>query len=110
MESPAAPERIEVIEGVELVITWDDGTVASLDAAGLRAACQCASCREEAGLQQTALVLAGPVPVTITDAQLVGGYAVSFVFAPDGHGTGIYPYEALYALGRAAGGGEPAGG
>jgi DUF971 family protein len=100
MDDPVAPERIEVLEGTEVVVTWDDGTTSRLAAAGLRAACPCAGCRENPGREQTELVLAGPIPVTITDARLVGGYAISFEFSPDGHGTGIFPYEALYELGK----------
>jgi DUF971 family protein len=103
MDSTPAPERIEVVDGSELVITWENGATSRLAAAGLRAACPCASCREDAGRAQTELVLGGPIPVTITDAKLVGGYALSFEFAPDGHGTGIYPFEALYELGRSGG-------
>jgi DUF971 family protein len=103
MDPTVTPERIEVVDGSELVITWEDGTTSQLAAAGLRASCPCAGCREDPGRAQTQLVLGGPVPVTITNARLVGGYALSFEFAPDGHGAGIYPYEALYELGRSGG-------
>lgn len=92
------PERIEVDGGTAVAFTWADGAVSRLSAATLREACQCASCREPAGMAQTAALLAGPVGVTITEARLVGGYAISFVFGPDGHGTGIYPFTALRAL------------
>jgi DUF971 family protein len=43
-------------------------------------------------------VLAGPEPVTIAEARLVGGYAINFVFTPDAHGTGIFPFRSLQAL------------
>jgi DUF971 family protein len=52
-------------------------------------------------MQRTTAVLAGPVAVTIAEAKLVGGYAINFVFAPDGHGTGIYPFTGLRSLGEA---------
>ena len=97
-----SPTRIEIVEGAEVVIAWDDGTSSSLGASDLRAACQCAGCREDEGRRQTELVLGGPVPVTVVEAKLVGGYALSFVFAPDGHGTGIYPFGLLYELGRSS--------
>jgi len=45
-------------------------------------------------------VLAGPEPVTITETRLVGSYAVNFVFAPDGHSTGIFTFPSLHALDR----------
>lgn len=93
------PDRIEVSDATRVVLTWDDGTATELDATGLRAACQCATCREPAGQERTAAVLAGPESVTIEDVSLVGGYAMSFVFGPDGHGTGIYPFDVLRRLG-----------
>ena len=92
------PDRIEIDDGTDVVLTWADGVVTHLTAAALRAACQCATCREPAGLERTTAVLAGPDRVTITEARLVGGYAINFVFAPEGHGTGIYPFTALRAL------------
>lgn len=99
MEPSQPPEKIEIIDGRELVIVWTDGEKTQLSAAQLRGACPCASCREPSGREQTELVLGGSVPVTIADARLVGGYALSFEFTPDGHGTGIYPYAGLRELG-----------
>ncbi|MDJ0959497.1 MAG: DUF971 domain-containing protein [Acidimicrobiia bacterium] len=95
------PERIEVEGGDEVILTWADGHVGRLSAAELRAACQCASCREPDGMRRTTEVLAGAVPVTIAEAKLVGGYAINFVFAPEGHGTGIYPFTGLRSLSEA---------
>jgi DUF971 family protein len=96
------PERIEVEGGTDVVLTWPDGARSRLSAVELRAACQCASCREPAGIEATAAVVDGPVPVTIAEAKLVGGYAINFVFAPEGHGTGIYPFTVLRNLGEAS--------
>lgn len=93
------PIRIEVDDRTKVTLTWQDGSTTELSAAVLRAACQCAACREPAGMEQTKLVLSGPVPVTIEEAALVGGYAISFVFGPDGHGTGIFPFDNLRELG-----------
>lgn len=94
------PLRIEVTDKTGVAIEWDDGTSSDLGAREIRAACMCAGCREPAGEKATAAVLAAETPVTIEEARLVGGYAVSFVFGPDGHGTGIYPFEALRSLGE----------
>ena len=91
------PQRIEISDGDVVVFTWEDGSETRWSAVELREACQCAACREPQGREQTALVVGGPVPVTITDARLVGGYAITFDFAPDGHGTGIYSFDALAA-------------
>ncbi len=93
------PDRIEVEGGTVVVLTWEDDTTTRLTAPQLRAACQCAGCREPSGMAQTETVLASPIAVTITDTRLVGGYALNFVFAPDGHGTGIYSFDALRSLG-----------
>ena len=92
------PTRIEVDGGTDVILTWDDGVVTRFTSAELRAACQCASCREPDGMARTAAALESAVPVTIAEAKLVGGYAINFVFAPEGHGTGIYPFTALRAL------------
>lgn len=94
------PIRIEIEEGREVVLSWEDGETTVLSAETLRAACQCATCREEAGRRATERVLRGDEPVRITEARLVGAYAVNFVFAPDGHHTGIYPFERLRAMGE----------
>ncbi len=86
-----------------MVITWGDGTESILTASQLRGACQCAECREEAGRRQTERVLTGSEPVTITEARLVGGYAINFVFGPDGHSTGIFPFPAIRTLAASEG-------
>jgi DUF971 family protein len=94
----AVPQRIEVVDGETVELTWEDGVVSQLDAATLRGSCMCAGCREPAGEAATREVLDGPEPVKIAGAELVGGYALQFVFEPDGHGTGIYPFSALREL------------
>lgn len=107
MDQALVPQRIEVFESTDVTITWDDGTGSTFTAAQLRAACQCAECREPAGLKRTQAVLAGSEPVTITDAKIVGSYAINFVFGPDGHSTGIFPFPALHALAEHIGGEGP---
>lgn len=82
-----------------MTITWEDGTESTYGAADLRAACQCAECREPAGRKRTQAVLDGDTPVTIAEAKMVGSYAINFVFAPDAHSTGIFPFPALRELG-----------
>ena len=99
MDDSPVPERIEVSEGRQVTLTWSNGEISTFDAAELRAACQCADCREPAGRKRTEQVLAGDEPVTIAEARLVGSYAINFVFAPDAHGTGIFPFTSLYELG-----------
>lgn len=96
----SVPQRIEVVDGEQVELTWEDGVVTQIDAATLRAACMCATCREPAGEAATQSVLAGPDAVKIARAELVGGYALQFEFEPDGHGTGIYPFTELHKLSR----------
>ena len=91
------PERIEV-DGESMTIAWSDGLIAELAAADVRAACECAACREPSGMEATRAVLAGDRPITVTEASLVGGYAVTFTFSPDGHRTGIFTYSLLRSL------------
>ncbi len=92
------PARIEVVEGEQVELTWPDGHRQELTARELRAACPCATCRDPAGAERTVLLLGGPVPVMITDARLVGDYAINFTFAPDGHHTGIFAFDYLRSL------------
>jgi ATP-binding protein involved in chromosome partitioning len=97
------PRRIEVEQGERMVVTWEDGSVTVLDAGALRAACPCAACREPAGIEAMQRTLAGPAVVRIGAARLVGGYAVNLEFAPDGHATGIYPFDLLRSIAAAPG-------
>jgi DUF971 family protein len=95
------PDRIEVADRRDVNLTWPDGETSAMTAAQLRAACPCAECREESGRRATERVLNGPEPVTIEDATLVGGYAINFVFGPDRHATGIFPFGMLRPLAEA---------
>ena len=89
------PERIEVRDGRAVVITWPDGRVDTLMATTLRDACACAACRNLSPSPPPS----DPDTTRITSIGLVGAYAINMVFAPDGHGTGIYPFSALRDLG-----------
>lgn len=91
-EPIAEPLRIEVIEQVELQIEWIDGAVTAMTAAELRAVCPCAICGTRPVADRTAMAYQD---ATIESAELVGSYAVSFRFGPDGHSTGIYSFGDL---------------
>ena len=86
------PLRIEVSDGGMLDIEWADGGATSMTAAQLRAFCQCAGCREQPPAQRTVSVHGD---ASIESAALVGSYAISFVFGPDGHSAGIFPFVEL---------------
>lgn len=86
------PLRIEVVEGDRLEIEWADGATTSMSAAELRAYCHCAECRERPPEERT---VEAHSEARIDSASLVGSYAVSFTFSPDGHSAGIFPYVDL---------------
>ncbi|OFW49201.1 MAG: hypothetical protein A2146_00190 [Actinobacteria bacterium RBG_16_67_10] len=87
------PVRIEV-KPAAIDLVWADGATTRLDASTLRAACPCAACK---GAAVPRVVAAG-----ILSARVVGDYALGITFAPDGHATGIFPYDLLRSLGDAA--------
>jgi len=91
------PTKIDVQQGERLVVEWEDGRVDTIEATVLREECPCASCRT------AVFPLPPPNPVTcrISEASLVGAYAINVVFAPDGHATGIYSYHMLREIGDA---------
>jgi DUF971 family protein len=91
------PARIEV-EGATVRIEWDDGRHDVLPATVLRAACPCAGCRERKGVPFPG-VAGTEQGITVLGARLVGGYALSLTFGPDGHATGIFPFALLRSLG-----------
>jgi DUF971 family protein len=93
------PARIDVEGGTRVVLSWEDQTQTAVTARTLRAACQCADCRSEAGASRMAAMLGGPVEIRIETARLVGAYAVNFEFAPDSHRTGIFTFDQLRQLG-----------
>ncbi|MCP3975475.1 MAG: DUF971 domain-containing protein [bacterium] len=89
------PLRIEVIEGEHLEIAWADGATTRMTGPELRAFCQCAECRERPPEQRTVAVHEA---ARIVSASLVGSYAISFVFAPDGHSAGIFLFADLHRV------------
>lgn len=93
------PVRIDVEAG-SVTIVWNDGSTGTITGKRLRDACPCAECRER-DAKVTQFIQLGNQS-EIADAVLVGGYAIRFTFR-DGHADGIYPYRALYDLGKPAG-------
>lgn len=91
-ETIPEPVRIEVADRARLEIQWADGTATLMTAPEVRAYCHCAACRELPPTERTPEMYAA---ATIESAALVGSYAISFTFGPDGHGAGIYPFVDL---------------
>ena len=83
------PTLIDRGNGAVLTITWEDDRVDRIPAAELRSACPCAAC------QGNGVV---PVGVAVAEVRAVGAYALGITFSPDGHATGIFPFEMLRAM------------
>ncbi len=92
------PTGIELkrAEGI-LEITWSNETPRRHRVRQLRSACGCAGCVDERTGVRTLDVAAVPDDIGITNMELVGNYAVKFVFS-DGHNTGIYSWDRLYQM------------
>lgn len=82
--------------GARLIVRFDDGASFDLPAPYLRSHTPSAADRGHGPIT--------PLPekpeVRLTDVRPVGRYAVRLVF-DDGHDTGLYTFDQLYALGRA---------
>ena len=84
-------------EGAAIEIQWEaEGHVAVYPSRELRLACQCAGCVEEMTRRPTLDPASVPADVRALALDLVGAYAVHFTWS-DGHSTGIYPWERLFA-------------
>lgn len=107
--SPARPWPLELRvrdHGARLTLSFDDGTVHDLPAPYLRARTPSAAERGH-GLAAHAAPLPEKPEVRLVDVQAVGRYAVRLVF-DDGHATGLYTFDQLYALGQALDAAAPA--
>ena len=80
-----------------LEVTWSDEEPRRFRIRQLRCACACAGCVDEMSGVRTLDVNTVREDIAITDMQLVGNYAVKFVFS-DGHNTGIYSWDRLYEM------------
>jgi DUF971 family protein len=91
----SGPAKIDVDRNEKVTLTWNEGKVVTFDLLELRANCPCAECRERRKADQPIWPRAGsPRPLRILDARLVGGFGIGFEWN-DGHGTGIYTWDAL---------------
>ena len=91
------PTGIEKVADDRLRITWEDGHVSEWTFQYLRQHCPCAMCRDEWSGESLLDPATIPADMKAERANVVGNYALSFAFS-DGHGTGIYSFEALRKL------------
>jgi ATP-binding protein involved in chromosome partitioning len=92
---PTAPPTAIQRRDDGILITWAPGTAPVLvPARALRLACPCAECVEE--MSGAPLLDPARVPLDVRPAhlELVGSYALRVRWS-DGHGTGLFTWEAL---------------
>jgi ATP-binding protein involved in chromosome partitioning len=93
------PKEVDTNDEKVTVITWDDDKVTRYPNRYLRSMCPCASCvNEVTGERMINLETIDP-GVHITGVDPVGRYALRFQWS-DGHGTGLYSFDTLRALGE----------
>ena len=95
------PDDIQAI-GPEIAIRWSDGVETYYPMEKLRALSPSAETtgeRDLLGVKYGGESGKDYRGVCVTSWQVVGGYAVAFIFS-DGHRTGIYSYEYLRAIAR----------
>ncbi|MEM9601574.1 MAG: DUF971 domain-containing protein [Pseudomonadota bacterium] len=81
-----------------LVVAFEDGYRCELDFEYLRVHSPSAEVKGHGPGQETLVV--GKEAVQIVGCEPVGNYAVKIVF-DDGHNSGLYTWDTLYALGQA---------
>ena len=100
MSTPRLPLPVKISrleDGRVIAIQWDEqGHLGEFSARDLRLMCGCAECVEEMSGRPTLDPTRVPADVRVETVRLVGAYAVHFAFT-DGHGSGIYPWERLFA-------------
>ena len=91
------PTQINV-DGNQVKIKWNDGSLSELNSYDLRLACPCASCVDENTGKRILDPKSVALDISILGQRPVGRYGVTFNFS-DGHNTGIYKYVNLKAMG-----------
>lgn len=103
MPDPAAdaaitPRKIRQTGPRELAIVWADGHESHYDVRDLRLACACAHCINEWTGESRLDPSSVPLDVHPVKIEGVGRYAIQIEWS-DGHGSGIYTFARLRALG-----------
>ena len=101
MDAPK-PLHLDVKRDAGLTVSWPDGSTTFYPVAYLRRMSPSADARELRDQQQRnpltvlppSAARADDQPLIITDAELVGHYAIRLTFS-DGHHTGIYSWSYL---------------
>lgn len=90
------PMEIIGLNKPEVKFVWDDAHEATWSSRDLRLACTCAHCVSEATGERLLDPEKVPADIVVKDIELMGNYGIRIGFS-DGHGTGIYRFDALLA-------------
>lgn len=101
-ETSPTPAHLDLKKDKGLTVQWSDGRVSFYSIAHLRKwspSAEMRALRDEMASNPLTVLPAAAVsnsdaPLTITDIERVGHYAVRLIFS-DGHDTGIYSWEYL---------------
>lgn len=107
------PKRLQLKKAQQLEIDWQDGKKSVYSISYLRTMCPCAQCRmvREGSDPHDISHTVKPKPlltilpgnfasaITVTEAQMVGKYAIKLTFS-DQHDTGIFSFEWLREIAK----------
>jgi len=100
-DDASTPRDLKVLLSEQkLRVDWKDGAHSEFALGELRRVCPCATCRTEREQQSPnplRILKADPTGVRVTNARLVGHYAIQFDWS-DGHNTGIFDFRFLRSL------------
>lgn len=101
MNPSSIPVPVEIgrANQYDVRIRWSDGSEKIFPARFLRLKCPCAMCVDENTGLRILKEPAVPMDVHPLKIEPVGRYAITIQWS-DGHSTGIYTWEHLYALGQ----------
>jgi DUF971 family protein len=103
------PRNLDLKKDRGLTVEWAEGGTSYYSVAYLRRMSPSAEARElREQLKKNPLTVlpagaGGGGPLTVTDVELVGNYAIKFTFS-DGHSTGIYSWAYLREIDPAGNG------
>jgi len=97
--SPNTAVGLRHPNGDTLSVLWEDGKHDDFDVRDLRLACQCALCVEEMSGRPLLDPISVPMDVAPVTISSVGNYAIRINWN-DGHGSGIYSFAHLRAMGE----------
>jgi len=94
------PTNIRALrEPPALKVHWPDGSTHAIPYRRLRENCPCAACVDEITGERILDVSTIPADIRPTDITFTGNYALKITWS-DGHDTGLYTWDTLYAVAR----------